>query len=346
MQRMSSDHHALPHIETEGHFEFTNGKFAMWLLIVSDAMAFIGFLGGYMVLRIASEGTMAPLGGAWQPAWMLPMDLILTGLNTFVLICSSVTMVKALAALQDGNLGGLKKYLLLTMLGGSFFVGFQYFEWTHFIHEGITIQGLKIVDLDTVEHRAKEAGKFTSRLALAEELYGKRRFEGSGDNAPSLPAGKTAADFQSGKFNDADYLFLDLEVMNAEIADRRPVKPGVIHHAAYGIPGTTATPKGRTGAELREELEGADGKDRGAIMENHRKEGARVANNFCSTFFVLTGFHGLHVLIGVIYLGITLIRAMQGAYHRGNSSIIEVAGLYWHFVDLVWVLLFMLIYLI
>lgn len=344
---MSSDHHALPHIETEGNFEFTNGKFAMWLLIVSDAMAFIGFLGGYMVLRIASQGTVAPLGGDWQPAWMLPMDLILTGVNTFVLICSSVTMVKALAALQDGNIGGLKKYLLLTMLGGSFFVGFQYYEWTHFVHEGITIQGLKVPDLATAEERAKEAGRFTSKLALAEELYGKRRFEGGTPDAPvSLPEGKKASDFTGGNFSDADYLFLELEVTNLDGVDLRPVKAGAIQHAAYGIPGTTATPKGRTGAELRDELESAEPKSRGAIMENHRKDGARIANNFCSTFFVLTGFHGLHVFIGVIYLGITLIRAMQGAYHRGNSSIIEVAGLYWHFVDLVWVLLFMLIYLI
>lgn len=274
------------------------------------------------------------------------MDLILTGVNTFVLICSSVTMVKALAALQDGNQAGLKKYLAMTMLGGAFFVGFQYFEWTHFVHEGITIQGMRLVDLEKSMERSHEAGKSVTKLELATQLYGKRRFEGSGDGAPALPEGKTAADFTSGNFSEADYLFLELEVRDRENADLRPVLGGIIHHTAYGVPGTTEMPKGRTRIELNEELEGAEPAARGGIMAAHRAAGARVASLFCSTFFVLTGFHGLHVAVGVLYLGILLCRAFQGAYNQKNSSIIEVAGLYWHFVDLVWVLLFLLIYLI
>ncbi|MSR75629.1 MAG: heme-copper oxidase subunit III [Planctomycetes bacterium] len=343
---MSSDHHALPHIETEGNFEFTNGKFAMWLLIVSDAMAFIGFLGAYMVLRISAVGEPSLTGLPWQPAWSLPMDLILTGLNTFVLICSSVTMVKALAALQDGNQAGLKKYLAMTMLGGAFFVSFQYYEWTHFVHEGITIQGMKLVDLDTAMTRGAAAGNKLTKLEMAAQMYGKRRFEGTPDAPAALPTGKGAQDFRSGNFTEAEYLFLELAVRDRANADLRPVQGGIIHHTAYGVPGTTNDPKGRTGRELQEELEAAEPAQRGSVIQAHRAAGSRVASLFCSSFYVLTGFHGLHVAVGVLYLGILLIRAFQGAYTRANSSIIEVAGLYWHFVDLVWVLLFMLIYLI
>jgi len=65
-----------------------------------------------------------------------------------------------------------------------------------------------------------------------------------------------------------------------------------------------------------------------------------------TTFFVLTGFHGLHVTIGVVYLACIWLRAKAGAYSATNNSPVELVGLYWHFVDLVWIILFTIIYLI
>lgn len=67
---------------------------------------------------------------------------------------------------------------------------------------------------------------------------------------------------------------------------------------------------------------------------------------FASTFFVVTGFHGLHVLVGVIYLCVILGRAIAGKYDSGNVNELEIAGLFWHFVDLVWILVFTFMYLI
>lgn len=67
---------------------------------------------------------------------------------------------------------------------------------------------------------------------------------------------------------------------------------------------------------------------------------------FGSTFFTLTGFHGTHVAIGVVWLSIVLIMTLRGAISAQNSLTVEMAGLYWHFVDLVWVAIFTLIYLI
>ncbi|RJF95935.1 heme-copper oxidase subunit III family protein [Noviherbaspirillum saxi] len=70
------------------------------------------------------------------------------------------------------------------------------------------------------------------------------------------------------------------------------------------------------------------------------------AAQFGSTFFMITGFHGLHVSGGVIYLLIVALRVLRGRYeHSGNYQIVEIAGLYWHFVDLVWVFIFALFYL-
>jgi cytochrome c oxidase subunit III len=70
------------------------------------------------------------------------------------------------------------------------------------------------------------------------------------------------------------------------------------------------------------------------------------AAQFGSTFFMITGFHGLHVTAGVIYLCVVALRLLKGKYDRqGNYQIVEIAGLYWHFVDLVWVFIFALFYL-
>jgi len=70
------------------------------------------------------------------------------------------------------------------------------------------------------------------------------------------------------------------------------------------------------------------------------------APQFGSSFFMITGFHGLHVSAGVIYLLTVAIRVLRGRYEAGgNYQVVEIAGLYWHFVDLVWVFIFALFYL-
>ena len=67
---------------------------------------------------------------------------------------------------------------------------------------------------------------------------------------------------------------------------------------------------------------------------------------FGSTFYVLTGFHGLHVIIGILFLLLTIYRAYRGNYSQEKHGGVELMGLYWHFVDIVWIFLFTIIYLI
>lgn len=71
------------------------------------------------------------------------------------------------------------------------------------------------------------------------------------------------------------------------------------------------------------------------------------AEQFGASFFMITGFHGLHVSAGVVYLTIVAFKVLRGDYERGggNYEIVEITGLYWHFVDLVWVFIFALFYL-
>ena len=70
------------------------------------------------------------------------------------------------------------------------------------------------------------------------------------------------------------------------------------------------------------------------------------ASQFGAAFFMITGFHGLHVSAGVVYLAVVALKVLRGDYERsGNYEIVEIAGLYWHFVDLVWVFIFAFFYL-
>jgi cytochrome c oxidase subunit 3 len=69
------------------------------------------------------------------------------------------------------------------------------------------------------------------------------------------------------------------------------------------------------------------------------------ASQFGATFFMITGFHGLHVSAGVVYLTIVAMKVLRGDYEKKGYEIVEIVGLYWHFVDLVWVFIFAFFYL-
>ncbi len=79
------------------------------------------------------------------------------------------------------------------------------------------------------------------------------------------------------------------------------------------------------------------------IVEKHFTPSSGL---FGSCFFTMTGFHGMHVLVGVICMFVVFIKSLRGGYSAAEYRGIEVAGLYWHFVDLVWIILFTIVYLV
>jgi len=178
------------------------GKLGMWSFLAGDAMTFGAGIAAYGALRIGN------------PNWPSPADYLgitTTAVMTFILICSSLTMVEALSGIQRGNQAKFRNFMALTVLGGLIFLGMQAFEWHHLI--------------------------------------------------------------------------------------------------------------GERGMSIKRDL-------------------------FDATFFILTGFHGCHVFGGVVYNGVLLIRGMMGKLPQSKAGLVEIAGLYWHFVDLVWILIFTFIYLI
>ncbi len=218
----SAEHgHAIPgHLwpADEHYGKASLGKIGMWIFLLSDALMFAGLLLAYGILR----------GGA--EVWRCTEELVakgacavaepdyginFTAILTFLLICSSVTMVLAFAASVEGNRKKTVFWLLMTALGGALFLVGQYHEYFGIWHPGLTKRGL---------------------------VFG--------------------------------------------------------------------------------------------------------ASAYASSFYVITSFHGAHVLSGVCLLTVMAIRTALGKYDGGNYDHIEITGLFWHFVDLIWILVFTLVYLI
>ena len=177
------------------------GKFGMWVFLVSEIMFFTGLIGSYIVLRLGS------------PSWPHPGEVLntpLLGINTVVLLSSSLTMALALAAAQQDRQAAVKRNLLLTALLGIAFLAIKGYDYIHMWHRGFTISS---------------------------SLFG-------------------------------------------------------------------------------------------------------------SCYYLLTGFHALHVLSGVILLLYLFVSASRGMFSAANYGRIEYSGLYWHFIDIVWVILFAILCLV
>src|SRR3990167_3759174 len=114
-----------------GRLGIDTRKLGMWLFLASEIMFFTGLIGSYIVLRFAN-----------LESWPVPstvLNIPLTAVNTFILICSSATLVLGLSSIQRGYKEGLQVGLFLTVLLGTLFLSIQMHEYRELIHEGFTI---------------------------------------------------------------------------------------------------------------------------------------------------------------------------------------------------------------
>jgi cytochrome c oxidase subunit 3 len=212
--------------QTHAHVHYTttgldHKKIAIWAFIGSECMLFASLISTYLIYKGRSvvgpfphETWTSPAGQHFNAILNIPV----TSMSTFVLLMSSLAMVLALAAVENRGkpgyvgtaLGNSKLWLAMTALLGATFLGFQAFEFTSFVHEGLTIR----------------------------------------------------------------------------------------------------------------------------------------TNLFGSSFFTLTGFHGAHVTVGVLWLMTLLFIDLKRGLTPKDSLIVDICALYWHFVDVVWIAIFTLVYLI
>jgi len=191
------NHTAVEHTATG----MPNRKLGMWLFLASECMFFGALIATYLVYQ--GQSLVGP-----YPEDLF--DIPLTTVSTFVLLMSSLAMVLAVSASQRRDMKATRLWLAVTAAMGLIFLGFQAYEYNHFIHAGLTLS----------------------------------------------------------------------------------------------------------------------------------------VNLFGSTFYVLTGFHGAHVLIGVTWLVALLVHTLRPLDWERRALDIEIAGLYWHFVDVVWIVIFTVVYLL
>ena len=299
------------------------GKLMMWFFIVSDALTFSGFLAAYGLSRFKFIETW-PIADEvfthfpFMHGVSAPMYYV--ALMTFILIFSSVTMVLAVDAGHQMKKNKVILYMFLTIIGGLIFVGSQAWEWKNFIkgeYGAIETKGGSLLQFVDKEGHQVALADFAATLpSEREELT---RDKGSWFmSEPALPS-YSVAEVQAG-FKAHPELLIRTEVLNKE------KKKTVLS---------------------REESEAR------LSQAHYVVEGANLIRNeygnklFADFFFFITGFHGFHVITGIIINIIVFFNVLIGTYEKRKSyEMVEKVGLYWHFVDLVWVFVFTVFYLV
>src|SRR5690349_11979955 len=123
-----------PHPAERGR-DVYNKKLGMSIFLASEVMFFADLIGTYIILGFGAPGEWARPG--------IVLNIKITAFNTFLLICSSVSMVKAYAAIQDGDPKKMRFWLLMTILGGATFVGIQVYEYIHLVEHGFLPSGVR-----------------------------------------------------------------------------------------------------------------------------------------------------------------------------------------------------------
>ncbi len=299
------------------------GKLMMWFFIVSDALTFSGFLASYGFSRFKFIETWPIADEVFTHVPFIhgnfPMYYV--AFMTFILIMSSVTMVLAVDAGHRMIKSKVILYMFLTIIGGAIFVGSQAWEWATFIkgdYGALETKGgriLQFVQADTGQ-----------RAALA-------------DFAQVIPSERETL-----QRNDGVWFSSESSLPSYSLEE---VKQGFLSNPNILIRTETLNAEGEKTLLTREESL-AKIKDAQLVVEGanliRNEYGSRL---FADFFFFITGFHGFHVFSGVVINVIIFFNIILGTYERrGHYEMVEKVGLYWHFVDLVWVFVFTFFYLV
>lgn len=292
-------------------FAASYGKLMMWYFLLSDAFTFAGFLIAYGTLRISSPSWPVPDAVfSTAPFGIHDMPLIFVTFMSFLLIISSGTMVRAVQEGARENKRGVVFWMLLTVIGGAGFLGCQAWEWNNLInveHMTVTTNPFGTYVEDGY-FLDPETGEQTDEVVEAGVTYLLHKADASHGGDEAHEGDDHGGDHYAYETADGDY-------------------------AGYVV----------NGGFVQRKYIATNGPEAGSV-----KAQAFGPTAFGALFFGITGFHGFHVFTGVIFLLIILINAGSGVYaaRRNGYEMVEKIGLYWHFVDLVWVFVFLVFYLL
>lgn len=410
--------HGHGHIKLQYHagLPLTNPKLIVWLFLSTEIMFFAALIGVYIVIRFGAL------------VWPMPHDVHLSepigAFNTFVLICSSVTIVLSYEAAKANKAGLAKIWMVLTFVLGCVFLGVKAYEYQAKFAHGIYpwtphspiyekpdytyAQAIRFrIAAINEDPNAKDKLAELSAISVAEKLqnipkekltpeqyqlllpvqakftplvqsylkttYGNDSKKSQEENDKEVATRLTQFSTNLGAQNlqpddlvaldqvwksfrgemdvvktQANYSKEDLEqfahlervisIVNTPLDPAHPdaQSPALMWEAAELI--MPAPPE--HGSE-----EAKKGEHKTGLNEHFRWLKLPVlipgGNMWASTYFLLTGFHAIHVIVGLIIFAILLPKKLD----RRKAGFIENTGLYWHFVDLVWIFLFPLLYL-
>ncbi len=298
------------------------GKMMMWFFIVSDALTFSGFLAAYGLTRfkfidvwpIADEVfTHFPfLHGVHAPMYYV-------ALMTFILIFSSVTMVLAVDAGHHMNKKKVTFYMFLTIIGGIIFVGSQAWEWKNFIqgsYGAVQLKDGKIVQFVKDGHQIALSDFVVADHIEEQHTRNNGLWFEKGETIPTYTVQEVLAGFKA-------HPSIQLRIEKIDPA----TKQKIVVSREEGLKFLSRAARVVEGANLEVNEYGS--------------------SQFADFFFFITGFHGFHVFSGIVLNVIVFFNVLIGTYEkRGHYEMVEKVGLYWHFVDLVWVFVFTFFYLI
>jgi cytochrome c oxidase subunit III len=327
---MTQEHHDDP--KAHMGLPLPNGKLAMWLFLVTEIMFFTALIGTYMLIRNATPeivrtvkdkaGNVVKERESWPTPEKVHLVEAIGAGNTFVLIVSSFTIVLAHHYLARRNVKKATLCVGVTLALGTLFLVVKAYEYNaKFAHDILPGRmGEALPGMDEQTERKFHAASMRYVERVREQLKEIKDDPGH--------SGLTESD---ALYRQVVGLLDDMSDRLVKTEDGKDVK-GLVR----------AIPPGEVGQRVNEII--AKAEDEGKPV--HLSPTIPHGNMWASCYFAMTGFHALHVFGGLVILAVLLIMGIRGTLGPQHESTIELTGLYWHFVDIVWIFLFPLLYLV
>jgi len=339
----TAEHTAEP---TQAGVPMPNGKVAMWFFLVTEIMFFTALIGMYIVLR---NGTPTRSGYSWPHPHDVHLLEWVGALNTFVLICSSLTVVLAHYEAGKRRFGRVTAYIAITLALGTVFLivkGFEYkAKWDHDILPG-HVGDLVEPPGDQANYAdARDSKEYQERMFEADKhIIRGRTYQASSTLYVSRVRGQLAEHIKAHKVTDRpdDEVTKDnLAKQPKDVQDCWKLLHDIDNTDKYDAHGVYNPPPSPTEVGTRVNH----------ILHEHEDKvqltpAIPFGNLWASCYFAMTGFHALHVLGGLVIFAGILVMGLRNKLGPGHELMLELTGLYWHFVDIVWIFLFPLLYLV
>ncbi len=293
-----------------------NSKLCMWLFLGTEIMFFTAFIGSYLVLRLGSPGWPSDVADTH-------INVRLGGVNTFVLILSSYLVVVAHEAMSKADFKKAWQSMVIVLALGFVFLGIKGVEYYGKFSHDIVPGHIAENDSQAVDKLIRQSTESRDRMVNA-------LVPGSDSISQKMSQIRSKGDAGSADEKAVVKFDTDLEGFRT-LARREELKLFAGHH------------------ELTDEVSGylqrwREDESVGRYFKVHDPHPILFGNVFASIYFIMTGFHAIHVIVGMILWVFPILQGPK--LDASYTDWVENSGLYWHFVDLVWIFLFPLIYIV